>query len=226
MSLRTGLGFYFCLFLVLLSPFAAWAQEKPEVKVSADFSGVVVNGEMNNMVISFANNGETELSVATVQGAFVHPDNFEQVLRSLTPLKVNKKVAAGDIIEIPFKFYADFSPTELGLVVSVDFADKAKTTFNEVAHSAVVMLISTESIFDIQLLSVYLLLIAGVVGIGYMIKNTYFKPAPKKRAAPQPVAPVKDTEKKVDQSWVPEHHFKSSPKQSPKTSPKLKKRRA
>ncbi|KAK9768315.1 hypothetical protein K7432_001117 [Basidiobolus ranarum] len=226
MSVRSGLGFYFCLILVLLSPFAAWAQEKPNVKATAEFTGVVVNGEMNNMVINFANNADSELNVVSIQGAFVHPEDFNQVLRNLTTVKVNKKIAAGDIIELPFKFYADFSPTELGLVVSVDFADKAKTIFNEVAHSDVVTLISNESFFDLQILSVYLLLIGAVVGAGYMVKNTYFKEAPKKRVAPQPVAPVKEADRKVDSSWIPEHHYKASPKQSPKTSPKLKKRRA
>ncbi|ORX92846.1 hypothetical protein K493DRAFT_354025 [Basidiobolus meristosporus CBS 931.73] len=226
MSIRTNLKVYLCLLFVLLSPFIAWAQEKPEIRTSVEFSGVVHNGKMNDMVISFANNADQELNVVAIQGAFVNHDDFNQVVRKLTAYKVNKRVSAGDIVEIPFKFYADFSPNELGLVVSVDFTDKMKTPFNEIVHSAVVTLVTTESIFDLQILSVYVLLLGAAVGIGYMVKNTYFKPAQKKRTVPQVVVPVKEAEKKIDQSWIPEHHFKASPKQSPKTSPKLKKRRA
>ncbi|RKP07302.1 hypothetical protein THASP1DRAFT_30876 [Thamnocephalis sphaerospora] len=76
--------------------------------------------------------------------------------------------------------------------------------------------------FDLQLLSIYLMGIAAVIGLLYWAKNKYLpavKPAPVKVSAS---AAPKDP-KELDLDWIPPHHLQNQRGSS--RSPKPRKRK-
>ncbi|RUS18271.1 translocon-associated protein, alpha subunit [Endogone sp. FLAS-F59071] len=228
---------------LLLSPLAVSAapDTKPKalsanVELTAAFPespfGNVVNGQRNKLVVSFSNKDSANYTIGILSGAFVNPNNFSQIVRNLTALRYETPINAGETIDIPFSFHSEIAPQDLGLVVLVDFVDAAGNNFRAVGFNSTVSIVDPpHSIFDIQLLFLYVVLAGVLAGVGYMIQQAFFggsgkgKKKAKKVVEPSPGAAGAVDEQgklKYDESWIPEQHLK---KTTPRQSPRLKNRK-
>ncbi|KAI9226508.1 MAG: hypothetical protein DHS80DRAFT_25165 [Piptocephalis tieghemiana] len=89
--------------------------------------------------------------------------------------------------------------------------------------------------FDLQLLSIYVMGVAALLGLAYWAKNAIFNPVEESGKKKKKTAPVKSSSattttttsnegnKSLDTDWIPEHHLNKNGRRS---SPRLKKRKA
>ncbi|KAM3582609.1 hypothetical protein VKS41_005252 [Umbelopsis sp. WA50703] len=190
--------------------------------------GIIVNGQKNKLNVYFDNQADEAYTVNYISGALVKPDDFSTIVRNLSVYKYDLTIPAKQKIAIPYQFHSEFSPQDLGLTVIIDFSDANKNPVRGIAYNGTVTVTDPEhSIFDVQLLFLYVILAGILAGVGYIIQQAFFstpgKNKKKTKKAAEKAAPAKhrdETGKLVlDESWIPEQHLKqsSSPKQSPKT---------
>lgn len=208
---------YRLLVSALVEPPAPGGAAAP-VEITSSFPdnpfSLITNGQQNKLQVTFDNKGTEAYTIDVVSGAFFDTD-FTQVVRNLTAFKYGVPVPAMDHIDVPYSFYSEFKPQELGLLIIVDFSDEAKNRFRGVAYNGTVSIVEpAQSLLDPQLLFLYVLLAGMLVGAGYLIKQAFFPDSPQARRQKKNKA-KKVVEEKVqlapggyDESWIPEHHLK------------------
>ncbi|ORZ03408.1 hypothetical protein BCR43DRAFT_483303 [Syncephalastrum racemosum] len=201
------------------------------LEVTAEFPdnpfGLIVNGQRNKVVLTIANKEKTDYSVLAVSGKVTHAEDSSKILRNLTSLRYDLTIPAEGTVDVPYVFYSEFNPGELGLTVALDMFGGEKL-FRLTGYSGIVTITDPEtSWFDPQLIFMYVILAAAGLGVAYLIYAAFFdtgvKTKPKKTA--QETAPPTHRDAKgnmvLDQSWIPDHHLQ---KGSPTQSPRVKKR--
>ncbi|RUS27276.1 translocon-associated protein, alpha subunit [Jimgerdemannia flammicorona] len=219
------------LLALLVSPLAVSASlPAPNVELTAGFPdspfGNVVNGQRNKLVVSFSNKDTVSYTVSILSGVLVNPNNFTQIVRNLTALRYDTPIGTGETVDIPFSFHSEIAPQDLGLVVLVDFLDTNGNSHRAVGFNSTVTIVDPPtSIFDLQLLFLYVVLAGVLGGIGYLIQQAFFGGAAKgKKKAKKVVEPsigaagaVDEKTTAYDESWIPDGHIKKSPvRQSPR----------
>ncbi|CAG8742141.1 16864_t:CDS:2, partial [Funneliformis caledonium] len=90
-----------------------------------------------------------------------------------------------------------------------------------VAYNGTVTVVDPDvSIFDLQLLFMWLILIMAFGGFVYMIYQAFFAGVKPKKTKRAPVVKTENSETgpsdlKYDESWIPEHHLKPQTRTSP-----------
>ncbi|CAO3595722.1 unnamed protein product [Absidia cylindrospora] len=162
-------------------------------------------------------------SIVGVSGKVTLVGDDSKTLRNLPALRYDARLVSKASLELPYEFYSEFAPGELALTVYVDLLADEKPV-RIVGYSGNITVTDPESsLFDAQLLFLYAVMAAGVVGILYIVRQAFFggstkKPSAKKAAEPTVRAAHRDEKGQMvlDESWIPEHHLKNSPKQSPR----------
>jgi len=154
----------------------------------------------------------------------VNPSNHDEIFRNLTGIKYSLPVPPMDHVEVSYGFYSEFQPQELDLIVNVFFTDKDGKIYSGVGYNSTVTIVEPEqSIFDLQLIILYLLL-SGIFGaIGYTIYKAFFGTKTKSKKSKKRVTKDDDDaagtatgsnistgNATYDESWIPEHILKSS----------------
>ncbi|KAI7888504.1 uncharacterized protein EV154DRAFT_309223 [Mucor mucedo] len=203
------------------------------VEVTAEFPdnpfGMIVNGQRNKVVLDIVNKEKTPYTVFAVTGQVHQVDDASNIVRNLTATRYGKTLAAGSALQIPYNFYSEFAPGEHGLTVFVDLMVDKTVTRVVGFNGTITVTEPTGSWFDIQLLVLYAVLVAGAAGVAYIVRAAFFADAKKTKKSKKveevterPTHRDEKGEMVLDESWIPEHHLNlKSPK---KTSPKLKKR--
>lgn len=219
------------LFSSLVFAKATTDEESRPIDIYGEFPnnpfGIIVNGQKNKLNVYFDNQADEAYTVNYISGALVKPDDFSAIVRNLSVYKYDLTIPAKQKIAIPYQFHSEFSPQDLGLTVIIDFSDAKKNPVRGIAYNGTVTVTDPEhSIFDVQLLFLYVVLAGILAGVGYIIQQAFFSTPGKskktKKTAEKSV-PAKHRDESgkmvLDESWIPEQHLKqgSSPKQSPKT---------
>lgn len=247
--LYNSLSVLLCLCTLLLVPFFAKvasaidSKELPIVKVEVNSQftdnpfSLVVNGQRNKLKVTLNNEEDKNFTVNFLAGAFVNPTNFTQIIRNITAIKYGTNIGPKETADIPFVFYSEFAPQELGLVVVVDFSDAAGNHYTGVAHNSTVTIVDPEnSIFDLQLIFLYLVLAVVVAGVGYFIYDAFLGgPAKSKKKskrttaaatganADNPIQSSSGEALRLDEDWIPALHKTQNAKQSPRLRKKKEK---
>ncbi|OZJ06825.1 hypothetical protein BZG36_00258 [Bifiguratus adelaidae] len=197
--------------------------EVADVEISASFPNNplqhVVNGERNKMVVSVTNNEKLPVTVNYIYGAFVDADDFGKIVRNLTVFKYDKQIEHNQTVDINYLFYSEFAPQEMGMTIVVDLSDSNSNKFNAIGFNGTVSIVEPQaSIFDIQLLFLYVMLAGALGGIGYMIYRAFLGGSSKKTkktkkmvTEPTEKAPLVDSQGNpvnYDEAWIPQHHLK------------------
>ncbi|CAO3659918.1 unnamed protein product [Umbelopsis ramanniana] len=223
------------IFLLVATVFAQDAGKETDagaIDIYGEFPnnpfGIIVNGQKNKLNVYFDNQADVTYTVNYISGALVKADDFSTIVRNLSVYKYDLTIPAKQKVAIPYQFHSEFAPQDLGLTVIIDFSDSNKTPLRGIAYNGTVTVTDPEhSIFDVQLLFLYVVLAAILAGVGYIIQQAFFGSAGKKskksKKTTEKAAPVSHRDESgnlvLDESWIPEQHLKkaSSPKQSPKT---------
>ncbi|KAJ3040748.1 hypothetical protein HDV00_010505 [Rhizophlyctis rosea] len=185
---------------------------------------IITLDESTDLRIVVKNTGNDVRTIFGVSGVLTDPKDPKQVVQNVTAQRYSKEVRPGKEITLTYKLKLH-REGEAGLVVFVDFYDGEEAALRAVAYQGEVKVQYNDSIFDLQSISIYLILLGFVGGAGYLAYQSFFAPAQTGRPKRRPLEPV--TPAKVlppgqaDLDWIPEHLQKA---EKARQSPKLKKR--
>ncbi|KAF6831856.1 signal sequence receptor alpha chain [Colletotrichum plurivorum] len=199
----------------------------------ADIFGVkLVNGRPTKAVVEFTNNEDAPIQVAMVGGLLsstkelpedAHPS--DAIIRNLTSARYDLTVEAGDKKAVPYSFALDMQPQDVLLQLVAVVTNSKGDVFQVQAYNSTAAIVEPPtSIFDPQIIFLYLFLTGAFAGTLYFVYKTWIEalfPQAKKAKATKKVrqvsvtVPVAETDaavasstgKSYDESWIPEHHI-------------------
>ncbi|XDG01811.1 hypothetical protein ABKA04_001426 [Annulohypoxylon sp. FPYF3050] len=223
------------------SPVADGAGSPPEVELKAevvatfpeadDIFGVkLVNGRATKAVIDVTNSEDEPILVAFVGGQLLNPkdlgpdvDFAKSVVRNLTTVRYEASIPAGEKVSLPYSFILDMQPQDLRLQLVAVVTNSANQIFQLGVYDQTVSVVEAPtSIFDPQIIFLYLFLSAGFAGTCYFVYKTWIeaffpqakRPAKKTRAPVAEKEPLSGgegsatgTDKGYDESWIPSDHL-------------------
>ncbi|KAI1377252.1 hypothetical protein F4677DRAFT_415721 [Hypoxylon crocopeplum] len=224
------------------SPLDDDAGSPPEVELNAevvasfpdadDIFGVkLVNGRPTKAVIDVTNNEDEPILVAFMGGQLLNPKNLgadpmAAVVRNLTTVRYEATIPAGEKQSLPYSFILDMQPQDLRLQLVAVVSNSANQIFQVGVYDQTVSIVEAPtSIFDPQIIFLYMFLTAAFAGTCYFVYKTYIEAlfpqakrsskGPKKaRVAPIEKEPLSGgegsgtgTDKAYDESWIPSDHI-------------------
>jgi len=192
---------------------------------------VVYNGQANLINVKLTNQGKTDLSIDAISGAFREVGGKERHLANTSVSKYSLVLPAGGRtgpVDVPYRFYSELKPQDLGFVVYVDYSDtsdlKAKK-YRAVAYDGTVTVKEPQgSWFDVTGLLLWPVLLALIGLPAYFLYSSLIEPRlfPKTRKVKRTTVTTTKTTAVVAKSptpraatpsnpseWIPEHHLKT-----------------
>ncbi|GAA6017819.1 hypothetical protein JCM10207_003464 [Rhodosporidiobolus poonsookiae] len=200
---------------------ASWPKSNPFARVT--------NGQPTLLNLKLTNHHKAgeDVVVTGVKGEFREAGGKERALRKTAPLPLRAvTVAAGQSSPaIPYRFHSENKIGEVGLRVWVEWKDAKNKAHEYLAFDDIVNVVEPPSSwFDLELLSVYAILLALLAGGGSLVYSSFFAPSPSKKSkrsakstgivATSDVVDgnlVKEAEEDRD-AWIPAHHKKAKGK--------------
>lgn len=219
---------------------------KLQVSISASFPqseifGIkVVNGHPTEALLSVKNDEPLPVQLRFVGGSLWSPAYAGQesrIVRNLTTTTYNGEIPAGESGSFTYSFVTELHPADLQLQLAAIVSDEEGRYFTVPAFNETVSIVEAPtSIFDPQIIFLYLILGALFVGTSYFIYNTWITtlfPQQKRRApgkgGERAKASSRGTKKPdssdqagvagadgpgatsgaktYDESWIPAHHI-------------------
>ncbi|KAI9760895.1 MAG: Importin alpha subunit (Karyopherin alpha subunit) (Serine-rich RNA polymerase I suppressor protein) [Chaenotheca gracillima] len=214
------------------------------VSVSASFPqseifGIkLVNGHPTQSVLSFNNEEPSPVTVAMIGASLWTLDEPSRNVRNLTSSRFNIQIPAGQKESLSYSFATELHPVDLRLNIAAIVSDEKGAFYTVQAFNETVAIVEpATSIFDPQIIFLYLILAAVFGGTSYFIYSTWITTLfPQKRRGAggkageraktssrgsKKVDPndqvgvvgadgpaVTSSAKAYDESWIPEHHIK------------------
>ncbi|KAL9137812.1 MAG: hypothetical protein Q9175_000984 [Cornicularia normoerica] len=225
------------------------------VKISTSFPsseifGIkLVNGHPTQALLSFSNEEPEPVSVAFIGGSLwttAFPQQGPQIVRNLTTTRYNVDIPAGQSESISYNFATELQPQDLKLNLAAVVTDSEGTPYTLPAFNETVSIVEPDtSIFDPQIVFLYLFLGATFGGTCYFIYSTWISTlfpqkrrggkggerAKKSSGQSKKVDPadqvsvvgadgpaVTSGAKAYDESWIPAHHINKPQAQRIKSS--------
>ncbi|GAA5963180.1 hypothetical protein JCM3765_003637 [Sporobolomyces pararoseus] len=209
---------------------------KPDVDVVVKFPeknpfGRVMNGVSNNLVnLRVTSHSSDPLKVVSVHSQYFESGGKERPLRQSTNMPLALDLPPrGKSPVIPYRFHSENKIGQVGLRVYVDVLDASRKKWTYLGYEGTVEIVEPAgSWFDLELISLYIILTGFFGSIGYLVYKSYiFAPSttagskPGKKRGPRPnivakdseirdsAEAVKEGEKVLDQDWIPDHHLRS-----------------
>jgi len=217
------------------------------VEVSASFPsseifGVkLVNGHPTVAVLSISNNEPAPVDFIYIGGSLLTPigvpgaPNPPQVMRNLTAQKYAVTIPAGEQETLTYSFATEMHPQDLTLMLAAVLKNKEGALFtNQFFNETVSIVEAPTSIFDPQIIFLYLVLLGAFAGTCYFIYITWIttlfpqkkrggkggERAKRSSQGTKKVDPadqvsvigadgpaVTSGSKAYDESWIPAHHL-------------------
>ncbi|KAF9000621.1 hypothetical protein BDQ17DRAFT_1359240 [Cyathus striatus] len=206
------------LFAVSASPLGD--SNEPEIIATAAFPETnafnhVVNGEKNALTISVENKSDRNVTLVSVTGSLHHPDT-NALIKNLTTLKYGVPVLEGVKIQLPYAFHSEYRDHRLTIWLEHVVDDD---TYRVNAFDSIVTVVEPAvSIFDLKLLSTYLI-VAGILGgLVYLAYLSFVPQSKKTRSKKATVPSVSSPIGSVtatgaggyQEEWIPEHHLRKT----------------
>ncbi|KAE8214665.1 hypothetical protein CF327_g1942 [Tilletia walkeri] len=236
-----------CLLLLSLAStsLASALETEPELNILTTFANdfnIVRNGAANRVVLSITNPADRAISLEGITGAFLNKNKKDgqkgRVLRNMTtqPFKsLPLPPKRSKPLQVPFNMYPEFKPGDVEIELRVLITDNGSSRkYNLNAYQGTVKVEEPpKQWFDLQLLSLYAMLAAGLAYAGYVGLSTYIMPpqqskrdaarAAKKAEAPAAPAPAPAAAASssatsaggYQEEWIPESHLKTPRPTSP-----------
>ncbi|KAL8276255.1 hypothetical protein RQP46_011329 [Phenoliferia psychrophenolica] len=203
--------------LLSVAGLALAASEK--VDVTMQFSktnpfGRVQNGHSKNLLnVRVANHAGEQIELTSIHGQYREISGKQRALRNTTTLPLRQSILPGLASPlIRYQFHSENKVGEVGLRVWVNYLDAGKKPQSVLGYDGPVSVVEPPSSwFDIELLSLYAILIAVLYGVGSYAYSVYTAPvvpvkgakrSPKKASAATAAAPTDG--KTYEEEWIPE----------------------
>ncbi|KAL8726622.1 MAG: hypothetical protein Q9181_005971 [Wetmoreana brouardii] len=156
------------------------------IKISTSFPaseifGIkLINGQPTHAVLSISNEEPDPISVVFIGGSLWTSDYTSpsprgpQIVRNLTTTKYDVEIPAGEKESIDYNFATELQPQELLLNLAVVVTDHEGSPYTLQAFNETVAVVEPDtSIFDPQIIFLYLFLLALFIGTCYFIYSTW-----------------------------------------------------
>lgn len=192
----------------------------------AEIFGIkIVNGQPANVQLSFFNQ-ETEPVAVQFVGGSLWNDGFAtgaQIVRNLTTKQYGIQIPPGESETLPYAVQVNMHPSELRLNLAAVLA-KGSNFYTQQAFNGTVQVVEPDtSIFDPQIIFLYIFLLACTIGVGYFFYTIWIAPYfPQKKKAkraqvkkidagsekPETDGPAVATGAKAyAEEWIPSSHL-------------------
>ncbi|BEI91936.1 uncharacterized protein CcaverHIS019_0407560 [Cutaneotrichosporon cavernicola] len=178
--------------------------------------GLVTNGEANPMFIQITNAGENNFTLVSASASYHDTNKHWKLVKNATVTKFNLPVNAGANFTAPYNLNSELRSQEHGLTVWIDLKHGKELHRVTAFNSTVSIVEPATSWFDPQVIFMYLVVGATLIGAGYLAFTMYFEQPKKTRkgarkhakAAPAVVeGSVSDSGKGAyDEDWIPAQH--------------------
>ncbi|KAK2029398.1 signal sequence receptor alpha chain [Colletotrichum zoysiae] len=201
----------------------------------ADIFGVkIVNGHPTKAFIEFTNNEDAPIQVAMVGGTLSSIKELadddaspsDNVIRNLTAARYDLTIEAGDKKAVPYSFALDANPQDVLLQLIAVVSNAKGDVFQVQAYNSTASIVEPPtSIFDPQIIFLYLFLSGAFAGTLYFVYKTWIEAlfpqakkakSSKKARTVSVTVPLADSDatgeatstgKGYDESWIPDHHI-------------------
>jgi hypothetical protein len=151
------------------------------VKVSVSFPqaeifGVkLINGHATQARLSISNNEPESIGLSLIAGSLSHEAAGEpQIVRNLTAQKYSIEIPAGQEETVPYTFTTDLHPRELRLQLVTVLRDGKNNFYTVPVYNETVTVVEKPtSLFDPQIIFLYVVLLSAFAGTVYFIYNTW-----------------------------------------------------
>ncbi|TVY50331.1 Increased recombination centers protein 22 [Lachnellula cervina] len=159
------------------------------VSVSASFPasevfGVkLINGHATQALLGFSNDEPEAVQIAVIGGALTTLQPLAPgtpasaaIIRNLTGTRYDVEIPAGEKLTLPYTFTADLNPQDLRLNLMAVVMSKAGEVYQVQAFNETVSVVeAATSIFDPQIIFLYLFLLAAFTGTLYFVYKTWIE---------------------------------------------------
>ncbi|MCJ1258282.1 hypothetical protein MMC24_006113 [Lignoscripta atroalba] len=214
------------------------------VKVSTSFPsseifGIkLVNGHPTQALLSFSNEEPVPVTVAFIGGSLWSTSlgpQYNQIVRNFTSTRYNVEIPAGQDESLSYSFATELHPQDMRLTLVAVITNAEGGYYTLPAFNGTVSVVEPDtSIFDVQILFLYLFLLTIFLGTCYFIYSTWISTLfPQKRRGgkggerakrsthqSKSVDPADQVSvvgadgpavttgaKAYDESWIPAHHI-------------------
>ncbi|KAH0602595.1 uncharacterized protein H6S33_008676 [Morchella sextelata] len=181
-----------------------------------EFGIKAINGVPTKLNLHIVNNEPEDIRVQLIQGSLKTPKGVE--LRNLTASKVGVKLGKDQAIDIPYQFTTEMHPQDVIFNLKMFLKTPEGLAVSQSAFNQTISIVEAPtSLFDPQVLFLYLLLAAGFGASAYFVYNTWLAsviPKTKRSGSDQvrlvrPAPTLAATSAgSYDESWIPEGHIK------------------
>jgi len=186
-------------------------------------------------LVGFANTGEEEFIVETVEASFRYPMDFNYYIQNFSAIAYNTVVKSGHDSTISYSFIPSdtFAGRPFGLNIALNYRDSNGIQYTEAVFNETVLIIEVDEGLDGETFFLYVFL-AAIVVLLLVLGQQFLGSVGKKRRTPTQRKQVEtgtSNSNDVDYDWLPAETLKqlqSSPNskigsKSPKQSPRQRK---
>jgi len=183
-------------------------------------------------LVGFANTGEEEFIVETVEASFRYPMDFNYYIQNFSAIAYNTVVKSGHDSTISYSFIPSdtFAGRPFGLNIALNYRDSNGIQYTEAVFNETVLIIEVDEGLDGETFFLYVFL-AAIVVLLLVLGQQFLGSVGKKRRTPTQRKQVEtgtSNSNDVDYDWLPAETLKQlqsslnskigskSPKQSPR----------
>jgi hypothetical protein len=151
-----------------------------KVTISASFPqseifGVkLINGHQTQAVFSISNEEPEPVSVSVIGGSLIQDGPEPHILRNLTATRYTTQIPAGESETITYSFSTEMHPQNVRLQLVAILKDNKDAFYTLAAYNETVSIVEAPtSIFDPQIIFLYLVLLGVFAGTLYFVYNTW-----------------------------------------------------
>ncbi|KAF9162915.1 hypothetical protein DFQ26_003123 [Actinomortierella ambigua] len=174
----------------------------------------LIGGEANKLKISFENLDQSEYKVNLIVGSIFDLQDFTNIRRNLTAYRYGTTIKRENTLILPYTVKVEHPSIEAGLILMADITNKEKEHFTAIVYNGTVSFSEpVQSLLDVQLIFLYVLLAGIFVGLGIFIKDSFKSEAKTTKKKPALTAEQRqvavDNTTVLNDDWIPENHKKS-----------------
>lgn len=132
-------------------------------------------GKPVEFLVGFANNGNNEFRVETVEASFRYPMDFNYYIQNFSRVAYNRQVPSGQEATVSYSFLPSdqFAGRPFGLNIILNYRDANGVQYNEAIFNETVLISEVDEGLDVETFFLYVLL-AGIVILLLVIGQQYF----------------------------------------------------
>jgi len=180
-------------------------------------------GKIVEFLVGFANKGENDFVVESLEASFRYPMDFTYHIQNFSAIPYHKTVKPDQEATVAYSFIpADaFAGRPIGLSVNLAYRDLEGNSYLDPVFNETVQIVEYDEGFDTEVFFMYVTLAAAVILLLFLVYTFLPGTKGKKSAAVSKPMETGTTNDDVDYEWIPRSALKTPG--SNKTSPRQRK---